>query len=73
VGLISGLDDIRNVVLKEVGATHYLIPMVGAGHGIPMKPELAQRMLQFWDLYLRDVKSEISTDPIAAAPAPAKQ
>lgn len=59
--------------MKQVGATHYLIPMVGAGHGIPMKPELAQRMLQFWDLYLRDVKSEISTDPIAAAPTPAKK
>ena len=59
--------------LKQAGTTHYLIPMVGAGHGIPMKPELAKRMEQFWEMYLRDAKSEISTDPIEAAPQPVKK
>lgn len=61
-----------DAALKQAGATSLLIPMTGAGHGIPVGPELAKRMQQFWDLYLRDVKSEIATDPIAAAPQPKK-
>ncbi|MCE9603638.1 MAG: alpha/beta hydrolase [Planctomycetia bacterium] len=62
-----------DAALKQAGTVSLLIPMQGAGHGIPTGPELSGRMQQFWDLYLRDVKSEISTAPIVVAPpAPPK-
>ena len=51
--------------LKKAGATHYLVPVTDAGHGIPVGPELAGRIQKFWDLYLRDQKAEIATTAIA--------
>ncbi|MBA4017603.1 MAG: carboxylesterase [Pirellula sp.] len=50
--------------LKKAGATHYLVPVTNAGHGIPIGPELAGRIQKFWDLYLRDQKAEIETTAI---------
>lgn len=61
-----------DAALKQAGTTSLLIPVVNAGHGIPFGPELNQRVQQFWDLYLRDVKSDISTTPIEVPAPPAK-
>ncbi len=62
-----------DAALKKAGITTLLIPMVNAGHGIPFGPEISQRVQQFWDMYLRDVKSTISTEAIEVPlPAPAK-
>jgi len=55
--------------LKQAGTVHYLVPMTGVGHGIPIVPELAKRMQQFWDMYLYGEKSEISTAAIEPTPA----
>ncbi|HEX4145055.1 MAG TPA: alpha/beta hydrolase [Pirellulales bacterium] len=62
-----------DAALKKVGATSLLIPVEGAGHGIPFGPELQKRVQAFWDMYLRGVKSEISTSPIEASPAQSKK
>jgi len=56
--------EIIDAALKKAGATSLLVPVVGAGHGIPSPPELKARVMQFWDRYLRDVPGEISTAPI---------
>jgi len=61
-----------DAALKQAGTTHYLIPMEGAGHGIPIGAELAKRMQQFWDMHLYGEKSDIATTPISAGPIPAK-
>lgn len=50
--------------LKQAGTVHYLVPMTGVGHGIPIVPELAKRMQQFWDMYLYGEKNEIATTAI---------
>ena len=50
--------------MKKAGAPHLLIAVTNAGHGIPVGPELAGRIKQFWDLHLRDMKSEIAATPI---------
>ena len=79
---IHGTQDMRvnftnaeklDTALKKAGASSLLIPMTNAGHGIPVGPELAGRIQQFWDLHLRGVKSDISTDPIAVAAAAPKK
>ena len=62
-----------DAALKKVGATSLLIPIVGAGHGIPFGPELNKRVQAFWDMYLRGVKSDISTAPIEANPDSSKK
>jgi acetyl esterase/lipase len=78
---IHGTQDMRvnftnaeklDAALKKVGDTSLLVPVVNAGHGIPFGPELTQRVQAFWDLYLRGVKSDISTSPIEAPPVKAK-
>lgn len=70
---VHGTQDLRvnftnaeklDAALKKAGATSLLIPVKNAGHGIPMGPELTGRILQFWDLHLRGVKAEISTEPV---------
>jgi len=53
-----------DAAMKKAGATSYLVPMQGAGHGIPIGPELEARMLSFWDHYLRGKATDISTAPI---------
>lgn len=58
--------------LKKAGAVSYLVPMQGAGHGIPVVPELETRMRSFWDRYLRDKPTEISTAPIEVPPTAKK-
>ena len=55
-----------DAALKRAGAVSLLVPVTGAGHGIPVGPELAARIQAFWDLHLRGIASEISTAPIAA-------
>lgn len=79
---IHGTQDMRvnftnaeklDAALKKAGASSLLIPMTNAGHGIPVGPELAGRVQQFWDLHLRGVKSDISTEPIAVAAAAPKK
>jgi acetyl esterase/lipase len=62
-----------DAALKNAGAVSLLIPIVNAGHGIPFGPELSQRVQAFWDMYLRGVKSEISTAPIEVPPAASKK
>ena len=75
---VHGTNDLRvnynnaenlDAALKKAGTTTLLVPITGAGHGIPIGPELASRIQQFWDMYLRDVKAEISTAAIDAVPA----
>jgi acetyl esterase/lipase len=54
-----------DAALKKAGASHLLIEMKGAPHGLPTNnPELVKRVRQFWDLHLRDIKSDISAAPI---------
>lgn len=50
--------------MKKAGATHYLVPVTEAGHGIPIGPELADRMQKFWDKYLRGQDAEIAVTEI---------
>lgn len=78
---VHGTDDARvdfkhaewlDAALKKAGATSYLVPIQGAGHGIPIGPELEARMLSFWDRYLRGKPTEISTAAIEAASAAKK-
>lgn len=61
-----------DAALKKAGATSYLVPMQGAGHGIPIGPELEARMQKFWDHYLRGKSTEISTTAIEVVPAAKK-
>lgn len=79
---IHGTNDLRvnfnnaeklDAALKKVNAKSWLIPVTDAGHGIPMGPELISRTLKFWEMHLRGVPAEISTEPIPAVPAPAKK
>jgi acetyl esterase/lipase len=58
-----------DAAMKKAGATSILVPMVGAGHGIPVPPELIERMDAFWDKYLRDKNVEVAATPIQATPA----
>ncbi len=60
--------EIIDAALKKAGATSFLVPVVGAGHGIPSPPELRARVKLFWDRYLHDVPGDISTAPIEATP-----
>ncbi|MBL8828729.1 MAG: alpha/beta hydrolase [Planctomycetaceae bacterium] len=62
-----------DAALKKAGAKSYLVPVVNAGHGIPISLVLQNRMKQFWDLYLRGVTAEISTAPIEVPVQPAKK
>jgi acetyl esterase/lipase len=50
--------------MKQAGATHYLVPVTEAGHGIPVGPELAARIQKFWDKYLRGQDAEIEVTEI---------
>jgi acetyl esterase/lipase len=50
--------------MKQAGAVHYLVPVTEAGHGIPIGPELADRMQKFWDKYLRGQDAEIAVTEI---------
>ena len=62
-----------DAALKKAGTTSLLIPVTDAGHGVPFGPELNARVQQFWEMHLRGVKSEISTTPIQAPPAPPRK
>jgi acetyl esterase/lipase len=55
-----------DAAMKAAGASHLLIAVTGAGHGIPPLPELSGRIKQFWDLHLRGIESEIAATPIDA-------
>jgi dipeptidyl aminopeptidase/acylaminoacyl peptidase len=78
---VHGTNDMRvdfkhaqwlDAAMKKAGATSYLVPMQGAGHGIPVGPELNARMMNFWDRYLRGKSTEIATTPIEV-PSPEKK
>jgi acetyl esterase/lipase len=60
--------------LTQAGNPSILLPMTDAGHGFG-SPELNKRVQQFFDLHLRGIKSEISSEPIPlpAPREPAKQ
>lgn len=62
-----------DAALKKVGTISLLIPVTDAGHGVTFGPELDGRVQQFWAMYLRGVKSDISLTPIQAPPAPVKK
>lgn len=79
---VHGTDDGRvdfkhaemlDAALKKAGGDSIVIAMKGAGHGIPMRPALAERMQKFWDMHLRGEKSEISGEAIDGTPEPAKK
>lgn len=52
-----------DAAMKKAGVSHLLIQMTNGGHGFRSE-ELDKRVKQFFDLHLRGVKSEISTQPI---------
>lgn len=58
-----------DAAMRRAGRPHLLIAVTGAGHGIPVGPELVRRTQQFWDLHLRGIPAEISAEPIDATPA----
>jgi acetyl esterase/lipase len=62
-----------DAALKKAGTTSLLVPVVNAGHGIPLSPDLLTRIQQFWDLQLRGVPCEIATTPIEAPAPPNKK
>ena len=53
-----------DAALKKAGTISLLVPVVNAGHATGFGPESDKRVQAFWDLYLRGVKSDISTSPI---------
>lgn len=53
-----------HAALTKAGATSLLQPVVNAGHGIPMGPELVARSQAFWDKYLRGEKVDVATTPV---------
>ncbi len=58
--------------LTKAGSPSILLAMTDAGHGFG-SPELNIRVRQFFDMHLRNIKAEISTEPIPlpVPPAPA--
>lgn len=62
-----------DAAMKKAGATSILVPIVNAGHGIPVSPELIARMDAFWDKYLRDKNVGVAATPIEAPPAAEKK
>lgn len=64
--------EMLDAAMKKAGATTILVPMVNAGHGIPVPPALIARMDAFWDKYLRDKDVEVPATPIEVPPAEKK-
>ncbi|MEO6785602.1 MAG: alpha/beta hydrolase [Chthoniobacteraceae bacterium] len=59
--------------LTKAGDSSILLAMTDQGHGFG-SPELDRRLRQFFDMHLRGIKSEISSEPIPPpAPAPQKK
>ncbi len=56
--------------LTKAGNSSILLAMTDAGHGFG-SPELNKRVQQFFDMHLRGIQSEISSEPIPL-PAPAQ-
>ena len=59
--------------LTKVGSPTILVPVTDGGHGFN-SPEANRRVQQFFDMHLRGIKSEISSEPTANVvppPAPA--
>ncbi len=57
--------------LTKSGNSSILLAMTDAGHGFG-SPELNKRVQQFFDMHLRGIKSEISSEPIPL-PSPATE
>lgn len=53
--------------LTKVGSPTILIPITDGGHGFN-SPEASKRVQQFFDMHLRGIKSEISSEPTADVP-----
>ena len=60
--------------LTKAGSPSILIPVTDGGHGF-YSPEIDRRMGQFFDMHLRGIQAEISSDPVTpvARPEPAKK
>jgi acetyl esterase/lipase len=56
--------------LTKAGDSSILLAMTDAGHGFG-SPELDRRLRQFFDMHLRGIKSEISSQPIPIPASPA--
>ena len=56
--------------LTKAGNSSILLAMTDAGHGFG-SPELNHRVRQFFDMHLRGIKSEISSEPIPLPAPPA--
>ena len=55
-----------HAALQKAGVSSLLIPITGGGHGSISNAEVSRRVLQFWDLHLRGIPAEISTEPVPA-------
>ena len=61
--------------LTKAGSPTILVPVTDGGHGFN-SPEANKRVQQFFDMHLRGIKSEISSEPAANVvppPAPAAE
>ena len=60
--------------LMKVGSPSILVPVTDGGHGFN-SPEANRRVQQFFDMHLRGIKSEISSEPAAniVPPQPEKK
>ena len=56
--------------LTKAGNSSILLALTDAGHGF-FNPELNNRVRQFFDMHLRGIKSEISSEPIPLPAPPA--
>ena len=53
-----------DAALKAAGVKSYLVPMLSVDHQFSASAVTLGRVRQFLDMYLRDIPSEISTEPI---------
>jgi len=53
-----------DAALKAAGVKSYLVPMLSVDHQFSASAVTLGRVKQFLDMYLRDIPSEISTEPI---------
>ena len=55
--------------LTKVGSPSILIPVTDGGHGF-YSPEIDRRMGQFFDMHLRGIKADISSEPVTPVARP---
>jgi acetyl esterase/lipase len=58
--------------LGKVGSPSLLLPVTDGGHGF-RSAEVDRRVRQFFDLHLRGIRADISTEPVTPDAAPARK